>query len=279
MPGYVSRYDEYEADEFDLQYEGQAAGPPMSAGNEPPLRRGPLRGHTQHARGNQSVLRGPHVSARKESTTEGIGSDHHHIIAASRLLSAAVSEFQFPRTSVPTSCSLFPARAQQHHTRRHLHPQPSPDFSPIRPGASRFPPLRRVGILCLAWHEAQPIFLKTSILSLDRTARIRPNLERREPATSWRTPVRDRRTSASCSYPYQGLADASRSCRSGVLPWCSDRALLDSDSADLPGSQHPGRVGCRGPSAAGHRALEPHDHAGRTCRRLVRAGPCAGRTP
>ncbi len=26
MPGYVSRYDEYEADEFDLQYEGQAAG-------------------------------------------------------------------------------------------------------------------------------------------------------------------------------------------------------------------------------------------------------------
>ena len=26
MPGYVSRYDEYEADEFDLQYEGQPAG-------------------------------------------------------------------------------------------------------------------------------------------------------------------------------------------------------------------------------------------------------------
>ena len=77
MPGYVSRYDEYEADEFDLQYEGQPANQ-MAAGNEPPLRRGPLRGHTQHARGNQSVLRGPHVSSRKESASEGIASEHHH---------------------------------------------------------------------------------------------------------------------------------------------------------------------------------------------------------
>ena len=78
MPGYVSRYDEYEADEFDLQYEGQAAGAPMSSAGEPPLRRGPLRGHTQHARGNQSVLRGPHVASRKESASEGIASEHHH---------------------------------------------------------------------------------------------------------------------------------------------------------------------------------------------------------
>jgi stage V sporulation protein G len=78
MPGYVSRYDEYEVDDFDLQYEGHPGGPPMSAGNEPPVRRAPLRGHTQHARGNQSVLRGPHVSARKESTPEGVSSDHHH---------------------------------------------------------------------------------------------------------------------------------------------------------------------------------------------------------
>jgi stage V sporulation protein G len=78
MPGYVSRYDEYEVDDFDLQYEGHPGGPPMTAGNEPPVRRAPLRGHTQHARGNQSVLRGPHVSARKESTPEGVSSDHHH---------------------------------------------------------------------------------------------------------------------------------------------------------------------------------------------------------
>jgi stage V sporulation protein G len=78
MPGYVSRYDEYEADEFDLQYESQPAGAPMVAANEPPLRRGPLRGHTQHARGNQSVLRGPHVASRKDSASEGITSEHHH---------------------------------------------------------------------------------------------------------------------------------------------------------------------------------------------------------
>jgi len=78
MPGYISRYDEYEADDLELQFEGHAGGSPMSSANEPPIRRAPLRGHTQHARGNQSVLRGPHVSTRKESTAEGIGSDHHH---------------------------------------------------------------------------------------------------------------------------------------------------------------------------------------------------------
>ncbi|HKI18989.1 MAG TPA: SpoVG family protein, partial [Isosphaeraceae bacterium] len=55
MPGYISRYDEYEADDLELQFEGHANGPPMSSGNEPPIRRAPLRGHTQHARGNQSV--------------------------------------------------------------------------------------------------------------------------------------------------------------------------------------------------------------------------------
>jgi stage V sporulation protein G len=74
MPGYVSRYDEYDVDDFEVPYET-----PASSGNEPPLRRAPLRGHTQHSRGNQSVLRGPHLSsARKESASEGIGSDHHH---------------------------------------------------------------------------------------------------------------------------------------------------------------------------------------------------------
>ena len=78
MPGYVSRYDEYEADEFDLQYEGQ-----------PPARR--WRPATSHP---SAVVRfaaipsmpaatsrccaGPHVAARKESASEGIGSEHHH---------------------------------------------------------------------------------------------------------------------------------------------------------------------------------------------------------
>jgi stage V sporulation protein G len=84
MPGYVSRYDEYEVDDFDVPspYETHAPAAHMaSAGGEPPLRRGPLRGHTQHARGNQSVLRGPHVPPRRESSTEGMAEhqhQHHH---------------------------------------------------------------------------------------------------------------------------------------------------------------------------------------------------------
>jgi stage V sporulation protein G len=73
MPGYVSRYDDLDND-FEVPYES-APHAPVSAGAEPPLRRGPLRGHTQHSRGNQSVLRGPHVPPRKEAPHEGIASD------------------------------------------------------------------------------------------------------------------------------------------------------------------------------------------------------------
>jgi stage V sporulation protein G len=76
MPGYVSRYDEYEADDFEVPYDPHMPAAPASS--EPPLRRGPLRGHTQHARGNQSLLRGPHIASRKESAPEGIASEHHH---------------------------------------------------------------------------------------------------------------------------------------------------------------------------------------------------------
>ncbi len=76
MPGYVSRYDDLDA-EYDLPGEttGANQGAAASAVGEPPLRRGPLRGHTQHTRGNQSVLRGPHVPPRRESTAEGVGSE------------------------------------------------------------------------------------------------------------------------------------------------------------------------------------------------------------
>ena len=74
MPGYVSRYDDLDA-EYDLPVTFDAGAPGAIAGGEPPLRRGPLRGHTQHTRGNQSVLRGPHVPPRKDGSHEGIGSD------------------------------------------------------------------------------------------------------------------------------------------------------------------------------------------------------------
>jgi len=72
MPGYVSRYDDLDA-EYDLPVGSEAAnGAPGET--TPPLRRGPLRGHTQHSRG---VLRGPHVPPRKETPAEGMSSVEH----------------------------------------------------------------------------------------------------------------------------------------------------------------------------------------------------------
>lgn len=75
MPGYVSRYDDLDGGEFDIAFgtavpETATAGGAM--GGEPPLRRGPLRGHTQHARAG---MRGPHVAPRKEGSPEGVASD------------------------------------------------------------------------------------------------------------------------------------------------------------------------------------------------------------
>ena len=73
MPGYVSRYDDLDGGEFDLPFAPLPEGAAMAAnGAEPPLRRGPLRGHTQHARGG--VYRGPHVAARREMPAEGMAS-------------------------------------------------------------------------------------------------------------------------------------------------------------------------------------------------------------
>ncbi len=75
LPGYISRYDDLEA-EYDVPVEPMVAPAASMAMNDAPLRRGPLRGHTQHSRAGshgQSVLRGPHVSPRKDA--EGIGSD------------------------------------------------------------------------------------------------------------------------------------------------------------------------------------------------------------
>jgi stage V sporulation protein G len=80
LPGYVSRYDDIDGGEFDVNpYEtplpgGAAHMHHHANAGDPPLRRGPLRGHTQHTRGGQSVLRGPHVPPRKDPA-EGIGSD------------------------------------------------------------------------------------------------------------------------------------------------------------------------------------------------------------
>ncbi|MDB5352601.1 MAG: uncharacterized protein JWN86_3848 [Planctomycetota bacterium] len=73
QPGYVSRYDDIDGGEFDAANPYETPAPALSGSHEPPVRRGPLRGHTQHARAG---MRGPHVSPRKDvSTVEGIGSD------------------------------------------------------------------------------------------------------------------------------------------------------------------------------------------------------------
>lgn len=79
MPGYVCRYDDFDGGEFDVNpYETpMPASGTYAQGGEPPLRRGgPLRGHTQHSRAGQSVLRGPHVAPRRDrNASEGVGSE------------------------------------------------------------------------------------------------------------------------------------------------------------------------------------------------------------
>ena len=75
LPGYVSRYDDIDGGEFDVINPYETAAPGAHGTHDgPPLRRGPLRGHTQHSRGGQSVLRGPHVPPRSEPA-EGVASD------------------------------------------------------------------------------------------------------------------------------------------------------------------------------------------------------------
>src|SRR4051812_39198520 len=52
LPGYVSRYDDLDA-EYDTTAEVAGGGTVAAGGgSEPPLRRGPLRSHTHHNRGN-----------------------------------------------------------------------------------------------------------------------------------------------------------------------------------------------------------------------------------
>jgi stage V sporulation protein G len=75
LPGYVSRYDDLDGGEFEAPVNPyETAAPGAHGSHEPPLRRGPLRGHTQHNRGGQTVLRGPHVPPRKDPA-EGVSSD------------------------------------------------------------------------------------------------------------------------------------------------------------------------------------------------------------
>ena len=73
MPGYISRYDDIDGGEYEINPYETAAPAMASASGEPPLRRGPLRGHTQHAR--TSVLRGPHAAPARSKSGEGMTAD------------------------------------------------------------------------------------------------------------------------------------------------------------------------------------------------------------
>ncbi|MDR3632819.1 MAG: SpoVG family protein [Isosphaeraceae bacterium] len=78
LPGYVSRYDDLDGGEYDVPAETASGTVAVGGGDGPPLRRGPLRSHTQHTRAGghgHGVLRGPHVPPRKDGSTEGVGSD------------------------------------------------------------------------------------------------------------------------------------------------------------------------------------------------------------
>ena len=78
MPGYICRYDDFDEDDYAVPaanpYETSAPNGAAVAGG-PPLRRGPLRSHTQHARGGQTVLRGPHVPPRSEARAQNAAPD------------------------------------------------------------------------------------------------------------------------------------------------------------------------------------------------------------
>ena len=54
--------------EYDVPVETAGARAGRRPAASPRSAAGPLRGHTQHTRGGQSVLRGPHVSPRKEGS-------------------------------------------------------------------------------------------------------------------------------------------------------------------------------------------------------------------
>jgi stage V sporulation protein G len=94
LPGYVSRYDDFDDGDWDNANSlGNPYGnyaPPMPPahnpymGNysnmqqhEPPLRRGPLRPHTQHQRTGGPLYRGPHVPRRSSDMDRVHQHDEH----------------------------------------------------------------------------------------------------------------------------------------------------------------------------------------------------------
>ena len=72
MPGYVSRYDEYEADDFELQYEGHGAAPPMSSSERAaPAPRSAPRPHPACPRQPVCPARPAHLQLARRARAEG----------------------------------------------------------------------------------------------------------------------------------------------------------------------------------------------------------------
>ena len=137
MPGYVSRYDEYEADEFDLQYEGQPADPWRPATNlhcaaaRFAATRNTLAATSRCARPPRFCSQGKRSPRGSSPTTT--------TIAASRPRSAVVSE---PPILGQSSLLLLNGLRSS----RRIIPSPQID-SPVhdtRPGPSRLHSMDRV---------------------------------------------------------------------------------------------------------------------------------------
>ncbi len=144
MPGYVSRYDEYEPDEFDLQYEVQGHGlPPMAANNEPPLQGASARPHPTWPR--QSV-RPAWPACRRPQGEHG---------RRDRLRSPPSGRVRLRQWSL-SHCSKISPRGSILPDPDRVTPGVIPsrgiwtDVSRLRPGASRSSPRRRVGLSRIA---------------------------------------------------------------------------------------------------------------------------------
>ena len=108
MPGYVSRYDEYEADEFDLQYEGHA-GRSADVGRQRASASPRLRfaaTPSMPAATSPSCVAPTSPLARRARPRESAPTITI-IIAASRPRSATVFERSFIRSVLAVSSSLF----------------------------------------------------------------------------------------------------------------------------------------------------------------------------
>ena len=139
MPGYVSRYDEYEADEFDLQYEGQARRTHGGRQRASAAARTASRPHPARSRQPVGVARPP----RRFPQGERVRGNRLRAPPPSRRV-VLVRQWSLNRPStVSLRCCFFLACFLL-GSRCHFHPQPLTDRLLLRPGPSRLHAMDRV---------------------------------------------------------------------------------------------------------------------------------------